>query len=93
MHGIPYRFMKTFTGVIVDGERSYTDSYTYLVRPLDGTVDPDFSKLGNRLLEKGLMKSAPLGHGHVLAVRVRDVFNEGIKMLDEDIYCLLAHTP
>ncbi|HCR52253.1 TPA: aminoglycoside phosphotransferase [Candidatus Kaiserbacteria bacterium] len=93
IHGVPYRFMKTFEGVIVDGERSYRDSYTYFVRPLDGNVDPEFSRLGKRLLDSGMMREAPLGHGRVFAVRARDLFDEGSKLLDADIYSLLKQKP
>jgi aminoglycoside 3-N-acetyltransferase len=32
MHGIPYRYMKTFSGRIGDGAEEYEDSYAYLLR-------------------------------------------------------------
>ena len=74
MHQVPYRYMKTFSGVIKRGRRSRKIDATYFVRPLDGTIKIDLSGL--------------VGASSIECVRAQDVFNEGMKMLDKDIYAL-----
>lgn len=88
MHGVPYRFIKTFSGVIIKGRRRRTIDATYFVRPLDGTIDIDLSRLEHRLLEKNLLKKVSVGSSMIEAVRAEAMFTEGMKLLDEDIYAL-----
>jgi len=88
MHQVPYRYMKTFSGIIKKGRRTRTIDATYFVRPLDGTIDIDLSRLEKRLFKKKLLKKVPVGASSIECVRAQDVFNEGMKMLDKDIYAL-----
>ena len=80
MHNVPYRFMKTFRGSIIDGARQYEDSFRYFVRPLDGTVENDMSLIETYLREQDFLKRATVG-------------GAGMKLLDEDPYCFLVHPP
>ena len=88
MHQVPYRYMKTFSGVIKRGRRSRKIDATYFVRPLDGTIKIDLSGLEKRLFRKKLLKKVRVGASSIECVRAQDVFNEGMKMLDKDIYAL-----
>lgn len=88
MHKVPYRFMKTFTGIIKHGHHSRKIDATYFVRPLDGTIDIDLSRLEKRLFKKKLLKKVRVGASTIECVRAQDVFNEGMKMLDKNIYAL-----
>ena len=88
MHGVPYRSIKTFSGVIKHGRRSRKVDATYFVRPLDGTIDIDLSRLENRLAEEGLLKKGHLGASTIECARAQDIYNVGMEMLDSDIYAL-----
>jgi aminoglycoside 3-N-acetyltransferase len=93
VHGIPYRFLKTFEGTIVDGSVSRESANTYLVRPLDGSIETSLKKLEKRLQSLGLLHEKPFGKSKLLRVRIDDMFREGMRMLDEDIYSFLEHHP
>ncbi|TSC68618.1 MAG: aminoglycoside N3'-acetyltransferase [Parcubacteria group bacterium Gr01-1014_66] len=89
MHNVPYRFMKEFSGVIrYNGKEEKTQS-TFFVRPLDGTVINDFSRLAALLRRKGFLKEVQLGAGRVSVAKAQDIFREGMGLLDENIYVLL----
>jgi len=92
-HGIPYRFIKTFEGTIVEGGNSRKSESTYLVRPLDGSVETSLKKFEKRLQSLGLLYERPFGKNKLLRVRIDDMFREGIHLLDEDIYSLLEKPP
>lgn len=90
MHHVPYRFMKKFEGSIVDGETKYRDVYTYFVRPLDGTVEPDYGIIDPHLRNSGLLQEIEVGQGSIMCVSAKQLYDEGMKMLDRDPYCFAA---
>lgn len=92
MHQVPYRFMKTFEGIIKDGGATYHDSYTFFVRPLDGTVENDFSALEPHLRNAGLLKEATVGEGRIMGVLAEQLYTEAMQMLDADPFCFVAAT-
>lgn len=85
MHGVPYRYMKTFKGRIKTGGAERGDECTYLVRSLDGDVILDTARLERHLIKKGVMKKTRLGGGTIMSVGAVDLFNEGCRLLDRDI--------
>lgn len=89
MHKIPYRYMKTFKGKINNYGDIYDDECTFLVRYLDKNVVLDTRRLEKYLLENGLMKKAKVGYGQILVIDAQVLYEEGIKLLDEDIYYFL----
>lgn len=89
MHAVPYRFMKTFQGEIIDGEKRYETAATFFVRPLDGSVENDAAVLEKRLREKKLLNDASVGAALLTAISADDLFREGMQLLDEDIEALL----
>jgi aminoglycoside 3-N-acetyltransferase len=93
MHGIPYRFLKTFSGEIKDQDESWPDECTFFVRYLDKNVVLKTDRLERYLLENGYMKEASLGNGRLLLIDADTLFKEGCKLLDEDIYYFLAEKP
>jgi aminoglycoside 3-N-acetyltransferase len=84
-HGVPYRYFKTFTGMIRDKHGETSEECTYYVRYLDRDVNLDTRRLEQDLIEKGLMKEKKLGNGRVMVIRAADFFYEGNKLLDKDI--------
>jgi len=93
MHGVPYRYVKTFEGRIICGDKEWKDSCTFLVRDLEKNVFSDFSKFERHLDENNLLKQVTLGNGNISLVGAEVFFEECIKLLNEDIYFLLKNAP
>lgn len=93
MHGVPYRYMKSFAGTIIDGKKRYPAECSFYVRDLSKQVDTDTTKFENMLRDKRLLREACVGGGAVLVVGARDSFKEGVRMLDNDVYSLLKKKP
>ena len=89
MHGVAYRFIKVFEGLVVDGKSKYRDSYTFFVRPLDGTAENDFSVIEQHLKSSGLLSDVAVGRGHIMSVSAKQLYNMGMKMLDTDPHCFI----
>ena len=90
MHAVPYRFLKTFHGIVKDHGREEEGDFTYFVRPLDGSVENDMTKLEPVLREKTLLHEARVGGASVASVAVADLFSTGMAALDADPYFLLT---
>ena len=86
MCGVPYRFMKTFEGVVIDGATTSHESYTYFVRPLDGTIVNDFNAIEPYLREKALLREVSVGSGRILAISARRLYDEASRLLVQDPY-------
>lgn len=89
MAQVPYRFLKTFTGSIIDGDHMFEDSYTYFVRPLDGSVTLNLTRLESQLREKRLLQEINVGRGTIGVVTATDLFDEGMACLSQDPYFLV----
>lgn len=92
-HGVPYRYLKTFKGTVIDGKRRSKTSARYLVRDLKKDVETDTSRLEARLRASGSMRDVRVGAGHILVAPAADVFSEGMRMLDWDINAFLKRKP
>ena len=90
-HGIPYRYLKSFTGIIRERGQESTETVTYNVRFLDRDVVTVLEKFENHLLEKGFMKRVKIGSGVIEVISCEDAYREGMKLLDQDIYFFLQH--
>ena len=55
-HGVSYRKVKTFSGTIIDGSKTYPSEATYLVRPLDPHFYAYLRRFEDRVREKGYLK-------------------------------------
>lgn len=87
-HRVPYRYIKKFKGMITDGSKTSTVEATYFVRPLKGAVDNDYSRLEKNLRRKKLLREVRVGASSISAVRAKDLFREGMQLLDNDEYAL-----
>lgn len=93
IHGVPYRYMKSFKGKIKVGDKEYEDSYTYYVRYLDKNVISDTSKFESYLLGCDLLREVKLGYGIIKVAKSNDIFDAGYKLLDQDIFFFLKDKP
>ena len=88
--GVPYRYLKEFTGTIVDGDRTYTDTFDYLVRNLDLKAKSCLHEVfADHLRRAGKLQETTLGGGFVRTVNEVDLYTEAVKFLgDNDRYFL-----
>jgi aminoglycoside 3-N-acetyltransferase len=93
MHGVPYRFIKTFPGIIKQSNKEFETEATYLVRYLDRNVNLDLKRFEQHLLKIGKMTEVKIGEGRLLVVDAEELFIEGCKLLDQDIYYFLKEKP
>ncbi len=71
---VPYRWDKSFRGMCrVDGTWVERESWHYVFDHAVAEHFPDFGKLHRAAIEAGVLKSAQLGRGMVVAVRVADL--------------------
>jgi aminoglycoside 3-N-acetyltransferase len=84
-HGVPYRYIKRFEGEIRDGNVTTHDYCTYYVRDLERNSIPDDEKIRRHLQQKGLYHEVRVGNGIIGQIGCKDLFEEGMRMLDQDI--------
>jgi aminoglycoside 3-N-acetyltransferase len=89
MHGVPYRYSKSFSGTVIDGENRYEDTCTHYVRPLDGTVENDFSRMDSVVRSGGILREARVGAGTIAAIHAQPLYAAGMAYLDRDSEGLL----
>ena len=92
-HGIPYRFIKKFSGKVIKEGKESSASFTFNVRYKNRPANVNLDRMESLLLEKGIMKELRLGSGRMLLVGARDFFKEGMKQLDKDIHFFLKEKP
>ena len=93
MQTVPYRFMKTFTGTIIDHGRSREESVQYYARPLDAPDEKDFNRVVPHLRKKNLLHEVGIGSGSISVVSAVDLFDVAITLLQNDPYALLKRVP
>ncbi|RJQ34482.1 aminoglycoside N(3)-acetyltransferase [Candidatus Parcubacteria bacterium] len=90
MHKVPYRFLKTFTGSIIEGNETRKDWCTYFARPLEQEVDNEMQKIEPHLRASHALHEKTFGNGTIKVVRAADLYDIAMRLLDEDPYFLLA---
>ncbi len=68
---VPYRFLKMFSGDMVDGERRERQSWLYNVAVLEPECYPDLTRLERAAFERGAARKAPVGRGQVTCIGLR----------------------
>jgi aminoglycoside 3-N-acetyltransferase len=93
MHGVDYRYMKTFKGkIILGGEETEAEAVNY-VRDLDRNVNSNFDAFADLLAVHKILRSAPILGGNIYLYTCRETFELGKKALTEKPYILLAAAP
>lgn len=91
--GVPYRFDKDFTGpVCVDGEIEER-TFSFFVRPLDGSVVTDLTRFCKTLSAGGYLRRVPMPPAHIELITARDAYDQTMAALREDVNILLAEPP
>ena len=90
IHGVPYRYIKKFPGVIKSTNSEYMDEYFYFVRDLDLEKNElDLSRLEKYLVQKKVIRSTCIGNGRVLLIDSEQLYSETWDLLNNDIEFLL----
>lgn len=90
-HGVPYRYMKKFKGIIKKDDIEHQDEYSYLVRDLKQNSILNATKLLKYLQNNSFIKEKKIGYGYISVIEADVLFSEGMKLLDKDIYFFLNH--
>lgn len=64
-HGVPFRYLKQFSGTVRDGDVVRSETWTYLVRFLGDPGLPDAWNLEEKARSDGIVTVAPCGRGEV----------------------------
>lgn len=78
---VPYRFDKTFTGIIKKHNNEYKKSYIYNVRDLKLNPFPNVAALEKKSLEVETVERTKLGGGMITSVKMKDLFQIASDMI------------
>lgn len=81
---VPFRFNKSFTGVVREDGESTTETWTYFAAYRDARCEPNGLPLEQRVREAGLLRIVPIGRGELMTISAADYFRFGIDQLRKD---------
>lgn len=87
---VPYRYFKTFTGTLVDGDKRYDASCVYYVRCLDRQSEPNISKIIELLRSTDNFNDINFAYGSIVSIDLTRFYDAVMKKLDQDVTSLLA---
>jgi aminopeptidase-like protein/aminoglycoside N3'-acetyltransferase len=82
--GVPFRYLKLFTGWIREGGVPRKTGWAYNVRILADNGYPDGRRLSARALDSGIAVRVPLGEGAIVAARCGAFHAAAAELLRED---------
>jgi len=91
-YGVPYRYMKEFSGRIKLNGSLHDYTFKYYVRHLDRKVGYNFEDVARFLDRQGVLKTAPLGYDKIRAVSAVDCYNKMTEGFKRDVTFLLEKT-
>jgi aminoglycoside 3-N-acetyltransferase len=87
--GVDYRFIKKFTGEVTDeAGRTYTDTFTMLVRDLDKGVQTAVDPMGAMLEKHGIVSIGKIGNADVKLMKANDVFRVTVEEMKQNPHLL-----
>lgn len=85
--GSPYRYNREFTGTIIDGEQTFTDTYTLFSLYANCKLNTT-PVVYNTMLERKQLSIAPLGDTSIISLNEQDAYHTICDLLENDPYCL-----
>lgn len=92
-YGVPHLYTKIYPYPILSGGVPISGQAVTAVRYLDYGIEYDLMPLQREMEKRGLLRSAHLGQGTLLAVDAEEVFQVGIEWLQQNPYCFLKKPP
>lgn len=84
MAGVPFRFVKRFTGTVREGKKNSQETWSYFAAPDVENCQPNGIMLERMVRAEGLLSIAPVGRGELMAIVSRDYFEFGCLALRDD---------
>jgi aminoglycoside 3-N-acetyltransferase len=78
---VPYRYNRSFSGLIKDGETEYTDTYELFVRYSNVFPNEGSYIYGNILTERGICKKAKIGASAVSVLEEKPAYETYVELL------------
>ncbi len=89
--GVPYRYLKSFKGYLVNGQTKESIDNTYYVRDLSIDSQGELSLLERQSKIKGVLKSGKFGRYPILSMSTHDFYSVSKELIEENPYALTAH--
>ena len=89
--GVPYRYQKTFQGIIKDNDILEQASFLYYVRHLDQKSIFDSQIVKNFALQTHNLKSAAFGASHIICIDAKKICDDLASQLQADPLFLLGN--
>lgn len=89
VHKVPYRYMKQLKNkIIINGKDQEKDFYFYYRYAF---FLNSFARFEKHLIDNVFLREILLGHGKISAINCKELFEEGMKLLDKDECYLLKN--
>jgi aminoglycoside 3-N-acetyltransferase len=72
--GCDHRYLKGFSGVVVDGDKTYGDTYYMLVRDLEKGIITNVEPMGEILEKEGIVKVKKIGESLVKLMKCGEAY-------------------
>lgn len=82
-HGVNYRYLKPFSGMIEENGQTVESTVQYYVRDLDRETSIDLSRLGEYLEERQQIVYSSVGRVRLSAIRAHDFINASMTLLEQ----------
>ncbi len=87
--GVDYRYLKNFSGCIINNNNKERLTTSYYVRNLEVNFELDLNFIKNELLVQEKLLTSMFGRFQVLAIKAKDFFNYSFKLLKNDPYIFI----
>ena len=81
---VPFRFLKTFTGVVRENNSDSPERWFYFAAPKITNCEPYGLPLERKAREVGLVRVASVGRGEIMAIDAHEFFDFGCKAFAAD---------
>jgi aminoglycoside 3-N-acetyltransferase len=81
---VPFRFVKTFTGIVRENNVDVTEAWTYFAAPQIPNCEPFGLPMERKAREAGLVRVMPIGRGEIMTIVAGDYFDFGIQVFAAD---------
>ena len=89
MVGVDYRYMKDFTGEIIDKNgNAAQDTFSMLVRDIEKGVITEVNPMGALMEEAGVIQKAKLGEADVEIMNASEIYDFTVKEMKRDPFLL-----
>ncbi|TLG77614.1 AAC(3) family N-acetyltransferase [Methylocystis sp. B8] len=79
--GVPFRFPKSFTGIVRENGRESRETWSYFAAPIVDNCQPNGLPLERRARDTGLVRITPVGRGEIMAIDAGKYFEFGLNEL------------